>query len=67
MADGYYMNSLRAWKGQLQRDHRRMMARYASLESQLHPSRIGQGKLIKLNARMIELVDEALAAEEPKS
>lgn len=58
--DGYYLNSLRAWIDRLRDEHRKLMARHARLERQGHPSTYGQGKLIDLNARMIELVDSAL-------
>lgn len=59
--DGYYLNSLREWRKRLLADHRKIMARYASLERQMHPSKHGQGKLMELNAAMIALVDAALA------
>lgn len=41
-----------------------MMSRYESLARQMHPSTIGQGRLIELNKKIIGLVDEAIAAEE---
>ena len=59
--DGYYWNSLTTWQSDLLKQRRQLMARYASLERQQHPSKFGQGKLIELNAAIIALVSAALA------
>ena len=56
---GYYRNSLLALKSEVEKDLRRAMSRYASLERQGHPCLNAQGKLIGLQRRMIEMIKNA--------
>lgn len=64
MADGYLLNGLYTWKRERQVEHRILMARYARLEKQAHPSTIAQGKFIELNRKIIELIDKAIVDAE---
>lgn len=64
MGDAYLLNGLRAWKAARQREHRTLMGRYTSLERQMHPSQAAQGKLIDLNRKIIEMIDQAIADAE---
>ncbi len=59
---GYYWNSLRTWRDELNIRHRRLMARYAAMERKSHPDKRAQGELIELNAEMIRHVNKALRA-----
>lgn len=61
--DGYGMNSLRAMKSDLQKEIRRLVARYASLERQGHPSLRSQGAILDINRKFLEIVERALGAE----
>jgi len=64
MADGYYLNSLRAWKSERQKEHRMLMARYARLEGTHSPVLRSQGKLIDFNKRFLEMLSAEIEAEE---
>lgn len=58
--DGYYLNSLEAWRSDLLKKHRSLMARYGRLErAGGQPTLRAQGRLIDLNKRLIEIVTEA--------
>lgn len=57
---GYYKNSLTAWKANLLRQRRQLMARYASMEKSGHPDKRDQGYLLEINEEMLGLVNRAL-------
>jgi hypothetical protein len=59
--DGYGMNGLRSMKAGLQKERRRLMARYASLERQGHPSLRSQGVILDINKRFLEIIERALS------
>lgn len=59
--DGYYWNSIIAWRNEALKHRRQMMARYASLERQSHPCKYGQGRLLDIQRRWIETLDAELA------
>ena len=57
---GYYLNSLRAWKADLQKQLRQSMARHARMEKMSHPDKPDQGKLIDLTRGFIQRLDDEL-------
>ncbi len=58
---GYYLNSLRSWKAERQKEHRMLMARYARLEGTHSPILRSQGKLIDFNGRFLKMISEEIA------
>jgi hypothetical protein len=61
-ADAWLQNSLIAWKDDLQRRHRKLMALYAKLEGTHSPILQPLGKLIEVNKQLISIVSHATRA-----
>lgn len=61
---GYYLNSLRAWKSDLQKQLRQLMARHARMEGMFHPDRPDQGRLIDLKREFISRIDSEISDAE---
>ena len=58
---GWGINSLKSWKADLQKRHRTLMARRQRLEGRFHAEYSDLGHLIDISAKLIKIVDSALA------
>lgn len=56
----YYRNSLLAWRSQLLKQRRQLMARFATMERMNHPDKRDQGYLLEINEEALMSVDRAL-------
>ena len=57
---GYYLNSLKSWRSDLQKQLRQLMARHAKMEGMFHPDRPDQGKLIDLTMEFIARINDEM-------
>lgn len=61
---GYYLNSLRAWKADLNKQLRQLMARHARMQGMFHPDTPDQGRLIDLTQHFIRWINDEISAVE---
>jgi len=60
--DGYFENSINAWRDLLMKRQRQLMTRYTFMEKLNHPSTYGQGVLIDINKKLIQNLDREYRA-----
>jgi hypothetical protein len=63
---GYYRNGLIAWRADLLKRLRLLMARHARMEKMDHPNLRDQGYLIEITQEMIGIIDRSLWPLEPR-